>query len=112
MVTRVNYSSQVRDSVFQAQSVSEVKQFYKALSLFDKLANKKENHIVYKLEQGKHFGISFGLSILSCFYFSQVTALCSTTRESCTGEEDTHLRLVGFDTCKVAMWIGMRSTAK
>ena len=64
-VTRVNYSSQVRDSVFQAQSVSEVKAFYKALSLFDTLANKKENHIVYKLEQGKYFGLSFGFSMLS-----------------------------------------------
>lgn len=52
-VTRINYNNQVRDSVFQAKSVNEVKAFYKALALFDKLSYKKENHIVYKLKQGK-----------------------------------------------------------
>ena len=54
-VTRINYNNQVRDSVFQAKSVHEVKAFYKALALFDKLSYKKENHIVYKLKQGKKF---------------------------------------------------------
>ena len=52
MVTRINYNNQVRDSVFQAKSVNEVKAFYKALALFDELSYKKENHIVYKLGQG------------------------------------------------------------
>ena len=53
IVTRVNYSNQQRDSVFQAESVNEVKALYKALILFDRLIYKKENHIVYKLEQGE-----------------------------------------------------------
>ena len=60
-ITRINYNNQVRDSVFQAQSVHEVKAFYQALSLFDRLAYKTENHAVYKLKQGKIINVSVSL---------------------------------------------------
>jgi hypothetical protein len=53
MITRINYNNQVRDSVFQATSVEAVKDMYKALRLFDELAYKPENQIIYKLKPGK-----------------------------------------------------------
>ena len=112
IVTRVNYNNQVRDSVFQAQSVNEVKVFYKALALFDKLAYKNENHIEYKLKEGDIFVFSFSISMLICPYSSQANALYLTTSEFCMGEKDTPLRLAGSGTCKVSIWIGTRSTAK
>ena len=47
--------------MFQAQSVHEVKAFYQALSLFDRLAYETENHVVYKLKQGKIITLSVSL---------------------------------------------------
>ena len=103
VVTRINYNNQQRDSVFQAKSVKEVKALYKALVLFDRLLYKKENHIVYKLEQGKNMLLlNLPINITSYLYL-KVTALSLITTEYCMEEKATLWKLVAFGTCKEAM---------
>ena len=86
-ITRINYNNQVRDSVFQAQSVHEVKAFYQALSLFDRLAYETENHVVYKLKRGKTITLSVSHKI--GFKLFQVIVLSLTTKEFYTEEKVT-----------------------
>ena len=52
-INRISYSNQVRDSFMTTLAPEDVKQFYKALLLMDKLLY--ENVLHYKLNAGKYY---------------------------------------------------------
>ncbi len=51
-MSRINFSNQSRDSTMRVTSVKTVRDVYRALKLFDRLAYEPDNQIVYKLREG------------------------------------------------------------
>ena len=67
-MTRVYYANHSRDSIMALESPDEVVRAYRALKLFDDLANQPENMVLTKMREGTGFQIiiSYFIPILIC----------------------------------------------
>jgi gamma-butyrobetaine dioxygenase len=78
-INRINSSNQSRDSMLRVTSAKAVKDTYRSLALFDRLAYDPENQIVYKLKEGNQNKLS-DVYVLDFIFYSGDCAVLDNQR--------------------------------